>query len=95
MNEVAKVRITFRKEFRSYPPDFYLRPELSDHIFHPNRRRAHMRLGTEGWGNVVTFLHYIGTGRFGTSSAIDAKLLYSLSKAFFGDVKKNEKYSIQ
>ncbi len=92
MNEVAKVPITFRKEFKSYPPDFYLRPELSDHILHPDRHRSHMRLGAKGWGNVVTF-HYVGTGQFGTSSAVDAKLLYSLSRAFFGNVKENEDYS--
>lgn len=91
MNEVAQVPLIFRKEFRSYPPDFYLRPELSDPLLHPDRNRSHMRLGTQGWGNVVSF-HYVGTGRYGTSAAIDERLLYSLSRAFFGDTKENKEY---
>lgn len=93
MNEVARVPITVRKEFRSYPPDFYLRPDLSDNLFHPDRQRSHMRLGPEGWGDVVSF-HYVGTGRFGTSAAINSQLLYSLSKAFFGDTKENKEYNM-
>jgi hypothetical protein len=86
MNDVAQVPLVLRKEFNSFPPDLYLEPHLAQQV-HP-----HLRWGSEGYENVVSF-HYVQTGKLETSKAISPQLLYALAKGVLGsDTKQNREY---
>ena len=85
MNDVAQVPLMMRPEFKSFPPDLYLEPALNQQI-HP-----HLRLGPEGYRNVVSF-HYVNTGKMGTSKTITPQLLYALAKGIFSDTEGNREY---
>lgn len=85
MNDVAQVPLIMQPEFKSFPPDLYLMPNLAQQV-HP-----HLRLGPEGFRDVVSF-HYIHTGKMGTSMDITPQLLYILAKGLFGDTKENREY---
>ena len=82
MNDVAQVPLVTRPEFKSYPPDLYLEPELTQQVL------PHLRLGPEGFRNVVSF-HYIHTGKLGTSTAITPQLLYALARGISSDTEEN------
>jgi hypothetical protein len=85
MNDVAQVPLVMRPEFKSYPPDLYLEPKLARQVY------PHLRLGPEGYRNVVSF-HYVHTGKLGTSTAITPQLLYALARGTFSDTKENREY---
>jgi len=85
MNDVAQVPLVARPEFKSYPPDLYLEPKLAQQVL------PHLRLGPEGFRNVVSF-HYVHTGKLDTSTAITPQLLYALARGIFSDTEENREY---
>ena len=87
MNEVAQAPFVHRKEFRSFPPDLYMRASSNSETTAMNMRFN----ATEGWGQVVSF-HYMSSGTEGTSKVLDASLLFTLGRAMFGDTAENTLY---